>query len=58
MENTVSHLLQIHHFRLKALQLLSAVFQIALLLGAQQIVVSGGGHDERFHAGLHPSLEI
>ena len=38
--------------------MLPPVFQIALFLRADQIVVAGGGHDRDFHAGLHAGLQI
>ena len=53
-----AHLLQVHHLGLQPLELLSPVFQVALFLRAEQVVIAGGGHDQCLHAGLYPAFQI
>ena len=55
---TRTHFLQIYDLCLQALQLAAAIFQIALFLRREQVVIAGGGHDQRLHAGLDPRFQI
>ena len=56
--NAARHILHIHHFCHQALQLLLAIFQIALLLGIDQVIIARRGHDGDLHAGLYPCFQV
>ena len=52
------HILHIHHFLLKPLQLLLAVFQVAFFFRVNQIVITSGGHHGNFHPGFHTGFQV
>ena len=56
--NAVGHILNIDDFLLQTPELRLAVFEIALFLRVNQVVISGGGHDGYLHAGLHAGFQI
>ena len=53
-----THFLQIYDLCLQALQLAAAIFQIALFLRRKQVVIAGGGHNQRLHTGLDPRFQV
>ena len=56
--DAVGHVFQVHHFLLQPLELGAAVFQVALLLLVDQVIVTGGGHDRDLHAGLDTAFQV
>ena len=52
------HVLDVDHLVLQTLELVLPVFQVALLVGVQNVVVPSGCEDGRLHTGFHPPAEV
>ena len=52
------HVFKVHHVFFQLAQLFLAVFQVALLFGADRVVVAGRGHHRNFHAGDHTRFQV
>ena len=52
------HILDIDHFVLKFLQLVTAVLQIAFFIDRQEVVITGTGDNCRFHAALDTTFQL
>ena len=56
--DAAGHVLNVHDFLLQPLELCAAVFKIALFLGVDQVIVTGGGHDRNLHTGFHAAFQV
>ena len=56
--NAGGHLFDIHHLILQLFQLSFPVFQVALFLRIDQIVIACGGHDRNLHASFHAGFQV